>query len=65
MTLGKAITAVDVRRQVLETLEGVDGDYDLGTLVGTVIARFGLCDVDDLPSRQYWAIVDSCRLNDG
>lgn len=54
----KTITLNTMRDQVIETLQGW-GDFDVDKIVESVHAVYGLCDIDDVPSYPYWAIVAS------
>jgi len=53
----KTITAGDMRFQVTQSLGGDGSDYAVTALVRALIDRFGLVDIDDIPSDDYWPMV--------
>jgi hypothetical protein len=55
------ITAHDIKRQVLETLDGWSDEHDVDGIVSECIDKFGRCDISDVPS-DYWNVVYNHRL---
>jgi hypothetical protein len=55
------ITDRDMRDQVERSLEGWTGgpgSFDVPAIVEALQARYGLTHIDEIPSDDYWAIVE-------
>jgi uncharacterized protein with von Willebrand factor type A (vWA) domain len=46
-----------MRNQVLEALDGSEGDFDVEGIVEEIHAEHGLVDIDELPSAYFWGVV--------
>lgn len=51
------ITRNDMERQVRETLDGREDEFDVDGIVDDIHAQFGLVDIDAVPHSGYWLIV--------
>jgi hypothetical protein len=51
------ITQNDKREQVLRTLDGRDGDYNVDGIVTVIQDIYGTVDIDTVPSQFYWTVV--------
>jgi hypothetical protein len=56
------ITDGDMLDQVRTTIDG-DPDYDAVGIRDHIHREHGLIDIDDIPSDDYWAIVDKHRVD--
>lgn len=53
----KTITDRDMREQVTTALGFEDGDFDVPAIVDALQLAYGTVDIDDIPSDDFWAIV--------
>lgn len=47
----------DMRDQLMRALDGDARDFDVPRLLDDLIERFGVCDIDDIPSESFWRVV--------
>lgn len=52
------ITDRDMRVQVVDSLTSFVAEFDVDALVDALIEAHGVCDIDDIPDRIYWATVE-------
>lgn len=56
------ITSTDITRQVTESIEAsgdptLTSSIDVTGIVGEIIQRYGLVDIDTIDHDEYWALV--------
>lgn len=47
----------DMRTQVVDTLPGLESDYDVNAIVDELQLKYGTVLIDTIPSGDYWAVV--------
>lgn len=52
-------TARDMRDQIIRSIEPEQGDFDVDGILDALQARYGTCNIDDIPSDDYWATVQA------
>lgn len=53
------ITSDDITRQVEASLTDWVSDFDVPAIVADIIATYGLVDIDDIDTEEYWALVQT------
>ena len=51
------ITDWDMKTQVIAALDGQDAEFDVDAIVGDILARYGLIDLEELDHDVFWGIV--------
>lgn len=62
------ITDMDMRQQVAIACGAFADEFDLDAIVDELRGEFGLVHIDEIPSEQFWAVVehhDTSDLVDG